>query len=211
MKRFEQQRQYNPTTYQLPQGPLQAPDIASQIRAEYQRSKQADQPYFNQLQQNDKIETANMRISLDKVNQEVKRDTDYALNKLIPFSNKLFGLAETGVAALRKKQAVKGQMDVLALQDPNQFSGERLEMYNQAMAQAKMLGASAQESANIALKETQDYEVAKLFSSNSPEYQLSMVQTMLGVEQNKFKSRLAEEVQRGDKFLTLPGDRKSVV
>jgi hypothetical protein len=205
MKRFEQQRQYNPTTYQLPQGPLQAPDIASQIRAEYQRSKQADQPYFNQLQQNDKIETANMRISLDKVNQEVKRDTDYALNKLIPFSNKLFGLAETGVAALRKKQAVKGQMDVLALQDPTQFSGERLEMYNQAMAQAKMLGASAQESANIALKETQDYEVAKLFSSNSPEYQLSMVQTMLGVEQNKFKSRLAEEVQRGDKFLTLPG------
>jgi len=27
MKRFEQQRQYNPTTYQLPQGPLQAPDL----------------------------------------------------------------------------------------------------------------------------------------------------------------------------------------
>ena len=205
MKRFEQQRQYNPTTYQLPQGPLQAPDIASQIRAEYQRSKQADQPYFNQLQQNDKIETANMRISLDKVNQEVKRDTDFALQKLIPFSNKLFGLAETGVAALRKKEALKGQMDVLSLQDPSQFTGERLETYNQAMAQAKLLGASAQESANIALKETQDYEVAKLFSSNSPEYQLSMVQTMLGVEQNKFKSRLAEEVQRDDKFLTLPG------
>jgi hypothetical protein len=205
MKRFEQQRQYNPTTYQLPQGPLQAPDIASQIRAEYQRSKQADQPYFNQLQQNDKIETANMRISLDKVNQEVKRDTDFALQKLIPFSNKLFGLAETGVAALKKKEALKGQMDVLSLQDPSQFTGERLETYNQAMAQARLLGASAQESANIALKETQDYEVARLFSSNSPEYQLSMVQTMLGVEQNKFKSRLAEEVQRDDKFLTLPG------
>ena len=205
MKRFEQQRQYNPTTYQLPQGPLQAPDIASQIRADYQRKQQADSFYLNQLQQNDKVETANMRISLDKVDQEIKRDQDYALNKLIPFSNKLFGLAEAGVAALRKKQAVKGQMDVLSLQDPNQFTGERLEMYNQAMAQAKMLGASAQESANIALKETQDYEVAKLFSSNSPEYQLSMVQTLLGVEQNKFKTRLAEEVQRSDKFLTLPG------
>ena len=162
MKRFEQQRQYNPTTYQLPQGPLQAPDIASQIRADYQRKQQADSFYLNQLQQNDKVETANMRISLDKVQQETKRDLDYSLNKLIPFSNKLFGLAEAGVAALRKKQAVKGQMDVLALQDPNQFTGERLEMYNQAMAQAKMLGASAQESANIALKETQDYEVAKL-------------------------------------------------
>ena len=205
MKRFEQQRQYNPTTYQLPQGPLQAPDLASQIRAEYQRSKQADQPYFNQLQQNDRIETANMQTSLDKINQEVKRDTDYALNKLIPFSNKLFGLAETGVAALRKKEALRGQMDVLSLQDPSQFTGERLETYNQAMARAKLTSASAQEQANIALKETQDYEVARLFRSNSPEYQLEMVQTMLGIQQSKFQAKLAEEVQRGDKFLQLPG------
>ena len=99
MKRFEQQRQYNPTTYQLPQGPLQAPDIASQIRADYQRKQQSDSFYLNQLQQNDKVESANMRISLDKVQQETKRDLDYSLNKLIPFSNKLFGVAETAVAA----------------------------------------------------------------------------------------------------------------
>ena len=48
-----------------------------------------------------------MQTSLDKINQEVKRDTDFALQKLIPFSNKLFGLAETGVAALRKKEALR--------------------------------------------------------------------------------------------------------
>lgn len=207
MKRFEEQRQYKPssTDYDLGNGPLAAPDIGSLIRQEFQRTRQQDQYAEAVRQQNQKVQSENDRIRVEKSAAGDRRQTEFNLKELIPFSNKLFDLAIRELGGAQKREALKGQMDVLSLQDPSQFEGERLEQYIQLRDQALADGKSQQLAANIAFQETRNLEVADMFRKGSPEYQFSLISSMLQLERDNFQNVLAEQVQRQDKFLTLPG------
>ena len=207
MKRFEEQRQYRPssTDYDLGNGPLAAPDIGSLIRQEFQRTRQQDQYADTVRQQNQKVQSENDRIRLEKSAAGDRRQTEFNLKELLPFSNKLFDLAIRELGGAQKREALKGQMDVLSLQDPSKFEGERLERYIQLRDQALANNKSQQVAANIAFQQTKQLEVADMFRKGTPEYQFQLVSSMLQLERDNFQNVLAEQVQRQDKFLTLPG------
>ena len=207
MKRFEEQRQYKPssTDYDLGNGPLAAPDIGSLIRQEFQRTRQQDQYAETVRQQNAKVQSENDRIRFEKSAAGDQRQTEFNLKELLPFSNKLFDLAIRELGGAQKREALKGQMDVLSLQDPSKFEGERLERYLELKNAAIKNGATQQLAANAAFQETRKLEIADLFRKGTPEYQFQLVSSMLQLERDNFQNVLAEQVQRQDKFLTLPG------
>ena len=95
MKRFEEQRQYKPssTDYDLGNGPLAAPDIGSLIRQEFQRTRQQDQYADTVRQQNAKVQGENDRIRFEKSAAGDQKQSEFNLKELLPFSNKLFDLA----------------------------------------------------------------------------------------------------------------------
>lgn len=207
MKRFEEQRQYNPssTDYDLGNGPLTAPDIGSLIRQEFQRTRAQDQYAETVREQNQSVADANAKIKAEKSFQGDKSQTEYIYKSLIPFSNKLFDLAVGEFKGAQKREALKGQMDVLSLEDPSKFEGERLERYIEARDNALAQKVSQQEAAAAALKATQRLEIADMFRKGTPEYQFQLVASMLQLERDKFQNVLTTEVAREDKFLSLPG------
>jgi muramidase (phage lysozyme) len=207
MKRFEEQRQYKPssTDYDLGNGPLTAPDIGSLIRQEFQRTRQQDQYADTVRQQNANVQSENDRIRFEKSAAGDRRQSEFNLKELIPFSNKLFDLAVGEVKGAQKREALKGQMDVLSLQDPSKFEGERLERYLELKNAAIKNGATQQLAANEAFQKTKQLEIADMFRKGTPEYQFQLVSSMLQLERDNFQNVLAEQVQRQDKFLTLPG------
>tara|TARA_R100001463_G_scaffold3116_5_gene12780 strand:+ start:13147 stop:16278 length:3132 start_codon:yes stop_codon:yes gene_type:complete len=207
MKRFEEQRQYKPssTDYDLGNGPLTAPDIGSLIRQEFQRTRQQDQYADTVRQQNAKVQSENDRIRLEKSAAGDQRQTEFNLKELLPFSNKLFDLAIRELGGAQKREALKGQMDVLSLQDPSKFEGERLERYLELKNAAIKNGATQQLAANEAFQKTRKLEISDMFRKGTPEYQFQLVSSMLQLERDNFQNVLAEQVQRQDKFLTLPG------